>query len=181
MSPTGYDELNYIITLEKEIDQLEKEVKKYKRLSLIDNLTGLWNERKLKKDLKRYISIQYRDKINFTIALLDINNFKKINDKYGHEYGNKILKKVGAILKNSIRQYENVYRLGSGADEFIIILSHSHYPKLAIDRILKKLKSKKIYVSVGYDLLGKDLKCTLRKIDKRMYYNKKESYEKRKK
>jgi len=164
--PTGYGEAIYLSELEAKVERLEAEVKKYKRLSLKDPLTNLWNERKLKEDLKRYVEIQKRSEIKFTVALIDIDNFKQYNDKYGHEYGNKILKQVAKVLKNSIRKYENVYRIGGGADEFIIILSHSNNPLFVIERIIDRLLKKDINCSIGYATLDKDI---LKTIDERMY------------
>jgi len=175
MCPTGYSEVMYINRLEEEISYLKKEIKKYKKLSLIDTLTGLWNERKLKEDLKRYSELQERTKVKFTVALIDINNFKKYNDTYGHSHGNKILKKTSKIMKNSIRKYENVYRLGSGADEFVIIFSHSRKINKVIKRIKQELLEYNIYVSIGYNKLRKNV---LKIIDKKMY---KEKFDKVKK
>ena len=162
MSPTGYSEAMYLAKLEQELDR-------WKSLAMKDFLTGLWNERKLEEDLKRYTEIQKRSNIKFTVALLDIDNFKRINDTYGHEYGNKILKKVANILITSIRKYENVYRIGSGADEFVIILSHSNNPEKVINRIKKKLKRIKLSGSIGYDILRKNI---LTQIDRKMYNEK---------
>ena len=156
--------------LKEKIKRLENKLKKYKKLSLKDFLTGLWNERKLKEDLKRYSEIQKRSKVKFTVALLDIDNFKKYNDENGHEYGDKILKKLADILQSSIRHYENVYRIGSGADEFVIILSHNNNHHSTIGRIRKKLNKENISCSIGYSNLNKNV---LKVIDKKMYKKKK--------
>lgn len=161
--PTGYSEAIYLA-------RLEQELARWRSLAMRDSLTGLWNERKLEEDLKRYQEIQERSKVKFTVALIDINDFKQYNDKYGHEYGNKILKRTAKILQNSVRRYEKVYRLGGGADEFVLILSHSNNPLTVIERIIDRLCDEDINCSAGYSILNKKI---LKIIDKRMYEDKK--------
>ncbi len=161
--------VNVFNTLNKKIKNLEKKLKIWKLLAMRDSLTGLWNERKLKKDTKRYLEIQKRSKVKFIVALIDIDNFKQYNDKHGHEYGNKILIQTAKILQNSVRRYEKVYRLGGGADEFVLILSHSNNPLIVIERVIGRLCDKNINCSAGFGILDKKI---LEIIDKRMYNDK---------
>ncbi len=150
------------------IKKLEKEVRKYKQLSIHDPLTGLYNYRKLKQDLSRYLELQKRHKVNFVVALFDIDGFKLINDTYGHKKGDEALKLLAKVLKGNIRKYEKVYRYYQG-DEFILILSHTKNIKPVINRIRKELKRYNIKVSIGYDKLSKEV---LDIIDKKMYTEK---------
>lgn len=166
--PTGYDELLYIEKLKQEIVALKKIVSKYKRLSHKNPLTGLWNRRKLNEDIKRYRELHKRFGIKFLLIVLDLDNFKKLNDKYGHEAGDKHLKKVARVLKNNIRKYENAYHLGG--DEFVLILSHYNRKELLFKRLKKKLLKENIKASIGICELGNN--C-LKIADTEMYKDKK--------
>ena len=133
----------------EEMKKLKKELRKYKTLSMIDDLTGIYNHRKLQKDIVRYLDIKKRYNINFTLMMLDIDKFKAINDNYGHKQGDKILKATAKVLKQSIRKYEKVYRTYNG-DEFVIIFSHTKNIDLAVKRIKKNLAKIKVEISIGY-------------------------------
>ena len=77
-------------------------------------MTGLYNRRKLTEEIKRYLKAQSE----FGLAILDIDDFKKINDTYGHPIGDIILKEIGQILRDNLGEYL-VGRLGG--DEFVIL------------------------------------------------------------
>jgi len=153
-----------------EIDHLKKELKRWKGLALIDDLTGLYNHRKLFKDIKRYSALNKRYGIKFIVMLIDVDDFKKINDSKGHLFGDKILIKTADILKKTVRHYEKVYRFYQG-DEFMVIFSHTGNIEKAIDRIRKNLQEENINISVGYSRLCKDIFDV---IDKKMYKQKQE-------
>ena len=153
----------------KEIKKLKKQIAKYKRLSLRDDLTGIYNHRKLRQDIKRYLEIKKRYGIEFLVMLIDIDNFKRYNDEKGHLEGDKILKKVAKVLRKSVRKYEKVYRLGGGADEFVIILSHTEKSNTGIRRIRKNLAKIGIEVSIGVAKLSENV---LEEIDEQMYKEK---------
>lgn len=166
-----YSKIHRVATVKmykNKIVKLEKLVRKYKSISLIDDLTKTYNHRKLYQDIKRYLEIQKRHKINFTVLLLDIDNFKKYNDNYGHKVGDKILKKVVYILKKSIRKYEKIYRNYNG-DEFVVIFSHTNNITKAVKRIKKNLVKEDIEISIGKNKLCKNI---LEIIDRKMYEEK---------
>ncbi|WP_187647846.1 GGDEF domain-containing protein [Nitrosophilus labii] len=101
----------------KKLDNLQDKFEEYKHLSYIDPLTELYNRRGFEKELERVIS----DSKNVFLIYLDIDDFKKINDQYGHNVGDEVLKNIGEILKNFIRKGTKAFRLGG--EEFAIILS----------------------------------------------------------
>lgn len=93
---------------------------KLKKLSLLDSLTGINNRRSLSHILEKEIT-HLRDKgISFSVLLLDIDHFKKINDTYGHVMGDQVLQKVGSILRKNMRATDTVARYGG--EEFCIVL-----------------------------------------------------------
>ncbi|MDV7338209.1 EAL domain-containing protein [Terasakiella sp. A23] len=85
-----------------------------------DPLSGLYNRRKFEEFLKHEINRSSRGKHEFCVVILDLDNFKHINDIHGHPVGDLALKEVGSILENESRRTDIVARLG--ADEFAILL-----------------------------------------------------------
>lgn len=112
------------ISEEKEILQrLKDENTTYKRKAQTDYLTNLYNRNKfdniLEYEFKKYK--RYKDK--FCIVFVDIDFFKNINDKYGHDVGDEVLVEFSNILSNNIRQCDTAARWGG--EEFIILLSNT--------------------------------------------------------
>ena len=99
-------------------------------LSLTDEVTGLYNQRKLVEDLELFISRYPHDKSGFSLLFIDIDYFKTVNDQFGHVVGSQILTDMAAILKKQLRTAELVYRYGG--DEFIVLL-----PKTTIEETKK--------------------------------------------
>lgn len=92
-------------------------------LSMIDELTSLYNRRKIIEILNLEIERAKRYGYEMSIIMADIDNFKKINDSYGHQAGDLVLKKVANVLKNSLRKVDYVGRFGG--EEFLIICSQT--------------------------------------------------------
>jgi diguanylate cyclase (GGDEF)-like protein len=102
----------------KEKENLEEEVK---RLSITDDLTGLYNHRHFFKTLGAELARLKRQKTFLSLLMFDLDNFKRYNDLYGHLEGDKVLRKIGEIVKNSIRgNVDSGYRYGG--DEFAALL-----------------------------------------------------------
>ncbi len=101
-------------------EQLKKyyELKTIKRLATMDELTGLNNRRSILENLKRELSIRkYRD---LSVLFIDIDNFKEINEGYGHQAGDLAILMTGKTIKTAIRKYDTAGRYGG--DEFMVIL-----------------------------------------------------------
>lgn len=88
--------------------------------ALMDSLTGLANRRLLESRLNYAHSEAKRDRKRFGLMALDIDHFKSINDQYGHDVGDEVIKAVAASLKSNIRDVDTVSRLGG--DEFVIVV-----------------------------------------------------------
>jgi diguanylate cyclase (GGDEF)-like protein len=89
--------------------------------SLTDPLTGLPNTRSLFNHLTRELARAERLKSEVAIVVMDLNDFKEINDSFGHQFGDIALRQVGAVLRTTIRPYDMCVRYAG--DEFIVVLS----------------------------------------------------------
>ncbi|WP_261875523.1 sensor domain-containing diguanylate cyclase [Vibrio rarus] len=94
------------------------EEKRLEYLSNIDSMTLVCNRRKFENDL--HLTLSDKPDVNYGLIILDIDNFKQINDLNGHNCGDTVLSRIGDILKNIINPLGKVYRIGG--DEFAIIL-----------------------------------------------------------
>ncbi len=102
----------------KEKEKLEEEVR---RLSITDDLTGLYNHRHFFNTLEAELVRRGRQRTSLSLMMVDLDNFKSYNDRYGHLEGDKVLKSVGDIVKHSIRHnVDSGYRYGG--DEFAVLL-----------------------------------------------------------
>ena len=93
---------------------------KYQEYSRKDPLTGLYNIRTFHYYYKKYISSAKRENVPFTLLMIDIDYFKKVNDTYGHIAGDEVLKQLGALLLNSVDSQSIITR--NGGEEFAILL-----------------------------------------------------------
>lgn len=106
----------YRTLMEKE--KLEEEVR---RLSITDDLTGLFNHRHFYKTLEKELTRMKRQKTSLSLLMFDLDHFKRYNDLRGHLEGDKVLKRIGEIVKRSIRCHmDSGYRYGG--DEFAVLL-----------------------------------------------------------
>jgi len=91
--------------------------------SMTDPLTGVNNRLILDSTLKHEIGLFRRYKTPLTLLMMDVDNFKAINDDYGHECGDRVIKVIADTLSKSIRETDTLIRYGG--DEFIILLSNT--------------------------------------------------------
>lgn len=88
--------------------------------AITDALTGVFNRRFLQTRLREMIRERSRDEKQLSQILFDIDDFKKLNDKYGHEYGDRVLGNTIQIIRSRIRLTDQIFR--HGGDEFVILL-----------------------------------------------------------
>ncbi|MDX2368350.1 MAG: diguanylate cyclase [Colwellia sp.] len=128
---------------------LKDKATKYEELSAIDNLTGIFNRLMFEQKLKNEIERIHRYKVkNFSLAIFDIDNFKKVNDTYGHIEGDNVLKRLVQEVKSHLRSTDVFSRWGG--EEFVIILPLTNVKKakIAIENI-RKIISSTIFNKVG--------------------------------
>ncbi len=141
---------NKIKEYKEKLDQLKKENKKYKKLALLDPLTKTGNRELLKIEIIKIFDLAFRENEKFGMILIDLDNLKNINDKQGHNTGDRIIKHTANILKRSIREGDILCRIGG--DEFIILLVKSDLVKteIVVDNLKQILEKNKIASSMGY-------------------------------
>lgn len=88
--------------------------------ALKDNLTGLYNRRFLEEHLKKLIPQATREGLNIGMLMLDMDHFKAVNDEYGHDIGDKVLKEFARVVSENVRDSDIVVRFGG--EEFIVLL-----------------------------------------------------------
>jgi diguanylate cyclase (GGDEF)-like protein/PAS domain S-box-containing protein len=101
-------------------DELEEANRKLNSLALTDSLTGLWNRRAFDARLETNVIASQRNKQPMALLLIDIDNFKSINDRFGHPYGDQVLRDFGAILNRAKRTEDVACRFGG--EEFSILM-----------------------------------------------------------
>lgn len=105
---------------EQKIESLKAELEQLKNLVQIDQMTGALNRRGLDETFKREAARADRNAQSLCVVVVDIDNFKQINDNYGHQYGDTVLVSLVAIAKETLRPSDTVARFGG--EEFIILL-----------------------------------------------------------
>jgi len=124
MSKLNDQIVNITRELEKKNIQLSEALATVKRTMNTDSLTGLLNRRAFKKMLKREISFAIRHNLPLSFVMIDIDYFKKINDTYGHDMGDHVLKIFAKTLRKSIRHEDILARYGG--EEFILVLPNTN-------------------------------------------------------
>jgi len=91
-----------------------------KKEAIYDTLTNLFNRRHFEERLSAESQKAFESESNLSMIMVDIDHFKKVNDTFGHDGGDKVLREIASLLKNSVRQYDTVARYGG--EEFVLLL-----------------------------------------------------------
>ncbi|MBP2627489.1 MAG: periplasmic/7TM domain sensor diguanylate cyclase [Firmicutes bacterium] len=173
-----------ILRLQK--NELNERVEHYRDLSLTDELTGLYNKRYLYKRLAEelYVAAKKRNPLSFMV--IDIDHFKFYNDNYGHWEGDKVLIKLGQIVRSLLKEPNIAFRYGG--EEFTILLPNTSYNDAlcVAESIREKLRMDSFYptpdieatvtVSIGLTEMnaGDDIESLFQRADDALYKAKKQ-------
>jgi len=128
---------NEVLVLEKKVQLLEKELKETQVNGMKDHLTGALNRKSLEASLKILESRFKRDKQDYAIIFFDIDHFKEVNDTYGHDAGDVILKTFTSLLIKLTRDTDIIGRYGG--EEFIALLNFQNPEELY--KYISRIKS----------------------------------------
>ena len=178
-----------LITNITERKQMEKALReseeRYRELSIVDDLTQLYNSRHFYFQLKIELERSNRYKQPLTLLLFDIDNFKAFNDTYGHIEGDHVLRRLGQVVKRCLRETDLAFRYGG--EEFTIILpmTTSADGSVTAERIRTEFKKEnfspapgqEFYLTVSIGLSQykpkEDIKAFVHRVDQLMYQAKK--------
>jgi len=171
--------------LKKTEQELKESEQRYRELSIIDDLTQLYNSRHFYFQLKIELDRSNRYEQPLTLLLLDLDNFKAFNDAYGHVEGDQVLRRHGQVVKRCLRETDFAYRYGG--EEFTILLPMTTSADGAVtaERIRTEFKKETFSPAPGQDVhvtvsIGlaqykpqEEMKAFVHRVDQRMYQAKK--------
>jgi diguanylate cyclase (GGDEF)-like protein len=130
-------------SIQKELAEQQIQAEVFRRLAMFDPLTGLYNRRFAEQRLKAEIARSERRGLSMIVVLLDLNDFKKINDGYGHLAGDQVLKAFATRLSHATRGSDLAVRWGG--DEFMLLLLDCEVDQLSA--VLARLEGFSVEVS----------------------------------
>ncbi len=166
-------------TIQRELAEQQIEAEVFRRMAMFDPLTGLYNRRFAEQRLKAEIARSERRGLSMIVVLLDLNDFKKINDGHGHLVGDQVLKEFAKCLTSSTRGSDLAVRWGG--DEFMLLLLDCGVEQLSL--VLQRLDGFSVEVrgnrlpvlfSVGWKSYepGDDFECLIEEADRNLYSHK---------
>ena len=160
--------------------ELTAALDKIRELAITDELTGVWNRRHIIDILNYQKELADRGGYSFVICFMDLDHFKRVNDRFGHNIGDIVLKKFTDITRAMIRAVDYLGRFGG--EEFLLILVQASLPEAlpVVDRIRTRLErfsfgdvdpELKITVSIGVTQYcpNEKLEEALRRVDNALY------------
>ena len=177
--------INVVLKKRSEKKENSRKLEELKNLTIRDDLTGLFNSRQFYSHISQEVDRSNRYFRPLSLILMDIDNFKLLNDTYGHLFGDKILSGMGDIIKSAIRMQDTAYRYAG--DEFTIILPETELEmaiavaervRQAIEnetKVLSDPRPLKVTVSIGVVeyLTDEEIKSFVHRADSAMYASKK--------
>lgn len=176
MLKENIDTFNFIISEFLSIYKLKYIYTEQVYKSCVDSLTGLYNRHQFDIGLEQEFNRAQRYKTPFSIAMIDIDYFKNINDTFGHQFGDYVLEEISTITQHAFRKTDIIYRYGG--EEIVIIMpeTDSEHAYLPLERLREKISShdfrgQNVTVSIGIgdyqeNLSAKDI---LKQADNMLY------------
>jgi diguanylate cyclase (GGDEF)-like protein len=175
------DALGQITVARQEREARDKAEDQIRRLAATDSLTGIANRRQYNTYLHKWVADSHRHGEPLSLLMMDIDHFKKINDDFGHDTGDKILKEFAELADSQTRDADLLARWGG--EEFAVLLPHtdSDAAHRLAERIRTAVESNdfseihQLTVSIGIATLEPDEDCEslMERVDRSLYQAKK--------
>lgn len=165
--------------LQRELAEQQIQAEVFRRLAMFDPLTGLYNRRYAEQRLKAEISRSERKGLDLIVVLIDVNDFKQINDTYGHQSGDTVLKEFAKLLNHATRGSDLAARWGG--DEFMMLLVDCELAQLPtilsrLDGFEVEVQGRELPVSlaIGWRSFqpGDQMSDLIERADRMLYLNK---------
>ncbi|WP_020410026.1 EAL domain-containing protein [Hahella ganghwensis] len=173
--------INHFVGVLNDVTETKRYQEQLEYKSNYDEVTGLPNRNLLMDRIQRAIASSARHKTSFALAVIDLDNFKLVNDTLGHDVGDRLLKNIVSIFKSCVRDVDTLARMGG--DEFVLLLNEEcHLDTITniLQRILLRVaqpqlldgKEHVITTSIGFCMYpadGQDATALLKNADTAMY------------
>jgi diguanylate cyclase (GGDEF)-like protein/PAS domain S-box-containing protein len=144
-------DVTHFVAVISDITEARHYERRLHHLAHHDPLTGLANRTLLQDELKFSIDFAVRNKVLGALAFLDLDNFKHINDNFGHDAGDAVLREIANRLKESVRDNDTVARVGG--DEFILVINNQPGHEQLAD-LIERIRQR---VNVPINVAGRDI------------------------
>jgi len=163
--PFNHHELKARLKTGKRIIDLQRQLEEQADR---DGLTGLWNRKRMFKLLEKEINRAQREKQPLATIMIDVDNFKRINDTYGHHCGDAVLLEVSSRFQKCVRNYDEICRYGG--DELFVILPNCTMAmtQRIAERLRQSISEKKIHT----DLDALDVTISLGGVSSEIFFSK---------
>ncbi len=154
-----------MMNLLESYENVMSENKELKEMNQRDSQTGLYNSDKFYEDLKTSVSRADRFEEEISLVVLDLDNFKAVNDIYGHCKGDEVIGKVADKLSSDSRDYDKAFRYGG--DEFTVILEGIDEDETLnfVERIYDDILSDEVWEGVDRDMVDYDVSIGIASYD----------------
>lgn len=168
--------------------ELEEALERIRVLAEHDDLTGLYNRRFIMESLRREIARQGRQQTTFSVILMDLDDFKQVNDRFGHSAGDKLLQEFSKVIEQELRQMDIVRKTDDegafgryGGEEFIAILpdanlqgAHEAAERLRVQQEQRMQQQRTVphvtlSAGVAEHVPGESIESLLRRADQALY------------
>ncbi len=157
---------------------LQNDLISTKEKNFLDPLTGALNRRGCERSFENMVGYYASNEERFSLTMLDIDHFKKVNDTYGHDIGDEVLVDIGEIIKENIRKHDSFIRFGG--EEFIILLADCdlNIAKIKAEKIRQNIENssftkKKLNITASFGVVeyceGKTLDSLVSEADALLY------------
>ncbi|MFY9476305.1 MAG: GGDEF domain-containing protein, partial [Aquabacterium sp.] len=170
----------------QEVEKLHQELESARGEALTDPLTGILNRRGFEAEAKKCFDNKETLKLGMSLLMVDIDHFKKVNDTYGHLFGDKVITAIASALKSKVKGQDIVARLGG--EEFAVLLPETNLAgaQSVAENIRRSIEASKIRrhddqapiggitISIGIAIYEKDANLVelLDQADKALYVSK---------